>query len=172
MYILRPFYPNCNPPEGSVPLVAAALLILLTAINCISVKWATRVQDTFTVAKVFALLMIIATGAYLLCTGDELYRRSFEDLFEGTTTDVGKASLAFYSGLFAYQGWNYLNFIVEELQNPKRNLPLAILISCISCTLIYVLTNVALYTVISPDEMLTSPAVAVVCFRIIGRIII
>lgn len=43
-----------------------------------------------------------------------------------------------------------------------RNLPLSIAISCTACTLIYVLTNIALYTVISPDEMLTSPAVAVV----------
>ena len=27
------------------------------------------------------------------------------------------------SGLFAYNGWNYLNFIIEELQDPVRNLP-------------------------------------------------
>jgi solute carrier family 7 L-type amino acid transporter-like protein len=43
-----------------------------------------------------------------------------------------------------------------------RNLPLSIAISCSLCTVIYVLTNIALYTVISPDEMLESPAVAVV----------
>uniref|UniRef100_A0A915DWX6 Large neutral amino acids transporter small subunit 1 n=1 Tax=Ditylenchus dipsaci TaxID=166011 RepID=A0A915DWX6_9BILA len=161
VYILRPFYPQCNTPSGAVEIIAASLIILLTAINCISVKWATRVQDTFTVAKVFALLLIIATGAYLLCTGDPIYRSSFDNIFENTTTDIGKASLSFYAGLFAYSGWNYLNFIVEELQNPKRNLPLAILISGVSVTLIYVFTNIALYTVISPDDMLRSPAVAV-----------
>jgi len=53
-------------------------------------------------------------------------------MFANTNPDFGRVSLAFYSGLFAYQGWNYLNFIVEELQNPKRNLPLAILISCVT----------------------------------------
>ncbi|KAI1724703.1 amino acid permease domain-containing protein [Ditylenchus destructor] len=161
IYILRPFYPRCSTPDGAVEIIAASLLILLTAVNCISVKWATRVQDTFTITKVFALLLIIATGFYLLCTGDPIYRSSFDNIFEGTNADIGQASLAFYSGLFAYQGWNYLNFIVEELQNPKRNLPLAIVISVVSVTLIYVLTNVALYTVISPEEMLKSPAVAV-----------
>lgn len=39
---------------------------------------------------------------------------------------------------------------------------MAIAISISTCTIIYVLTNVALYTAISPDEMLESPAVAVV----------
>jgi len=52
--------------------------------------------------------------------GDPLYRKSFENIFEDTNTNIGKVSIAFYSGLFAYQGWNYLNFIIEELQNPKR----------------------------------------------------
>uniref|UniRef100_A0A183C456 AA_permease domain-containing protein n=1 Tax=Globodera pallida TaxID=36090 RepID=A0A183C456_GLOPA len=86
---------------------------------------------------------------------------NFNEMFKNTNTDVAQVSIAFYSGLFAYQGWNYLNFIVEELQNPKRNLPLAILISTVSVTVIYVLTNVALYVVISPQEMLGSEAVAV-----------
>lgn len=53
-------------------------------------------------------------------TGKPQYRESFENIFENTTPDIGTVSLAFYSGLFAYQGWNYLNFIVEELQNPRR----------------------------------------------------
>lgn len=161
IYMLRPFYPDCDPPAGSTQLLAASLLILLTAINSISVRLATFVQDVFTVAKVFALVMIIVTGAILLLTGKPQYYESFENIFENTARDFKTASLAFYSGLFAYQGWNYLNFIVEELQNPERNLPLSIAISCTTVTVIYTLTNIALYTVISPDEMLASPAVAV-----------
>ncbi|KAE9415296.1 hypothetical protein Angca_004489 [Angiostrongylus cantonensis] len=161
IYMLRPFYPDCEPPEGSTQLLAASLLILLTAINSISVRLATFVQDIFTVAKVFALIMIIVTGSALLLTGKPQYYESFENIFENTARDFKTASLAFYSGLFAYQGWNYLNFIVEELQNPKRNLPLSIAISCTTVTVIYTLTNIALYTVITPDEMLASPAVAV-----------
>ena len=31
-----------------------------------------------------------------------------------------KIALSFYSGLFAYNGWNYLNFVIEELQDPVR----------------------------------------------------
>uniref|UniRef100_A0A1I8EL28 Amino acid permease n=1 Tax=Wuchereria bancrofti TaxID=6293 RepID=A0A1I8EL28_WUCBA len=185
IYMLRPFYPNCEPPAELPALLATVLLVILTAINCMSIRLATFVQDFFTVAKLFALCLIIGTGAVLLIsgflflchscvlilvyipfyghplTGKPQYRESFENIFENTTPDVGTASLAFYSGLFAYQGWNYLNFIVEELQNPRRNLPLAIAISCTVCTVIYTLTNVALYTVITPDDMLSSPAVAV-----------
>ncbi|CAO4373250.1 unnamed protein product [Caenorhabditis nigoni] len=161
IYGLRPFFPDCAPPDGVATLLAVLLIVLMTAINCVSVRLATIVQDWFTIAKVVALVLIILTGLYLLVFGDSQYKDSFENIFENTSQDFTKVSLAFYSGLFAYSGWNFLNFIVEELQNPKRNLPLAIAISITTCTVIYVLTNVALYTAISPDEMLESPAVAV-----------
>lgn len=161
LYILRPLFGNCEPTSGTHEIIAAALITLLTAINCISVKLSTKVQDIFTFAKMFALLLIIATGIYFIIKGDSVNRQSFQNIFEGTNTNMGEISLAFYSGLFTYQGWNYLNFIVEELQNPKRNLPLAILISCVTVTVIYVLTNVAIYSVLSPAEMLKTDAVAV-----------
>ena len=78
--------------------------------------------------------------------------------------------LSFYSGLFAYNGWNYLNFVIEELQDPVRNLPRAIAISIILVTVVYVLTNVAFYTTLSVPEVLGSEAVAVVSiyYKIIG----
>ena len=43
-----------------------------------------------------------------------------------------------------------------------RNLPLASWISCILVTVVYVLANIAYFTVISPADMLASEAVAVV----------
>lgn len=81
--------------------------------------------------------------------------------FDNTETDVTKISLAFYSGLFAYNGWNYLNFVIEELRDPVKNLPRAIAISLVTVTVTYVLTNVAFYTTLSPLEVRGSTAVAV-----------
>ena len=43
--------------------------------------------------------------------------------WDDTETDFTKIAPSFYSGLFAYNGWNYLNFIIEELQDPVKNLP-------------------------------------------------
>lgn len=81
--------------------------------------------------------------------------------FENTQGDVSNIALSFYSGLFAYNGWNYLNFIIEELKDPIKNLPRAIAISCTLVTVVYVLANASFYTILSPDEVLGSEAVAV-----------
>lgn len=43
---------------------------VLTFVNCYDVKWATRVQDVFTYAKLLALFIIIAAGAYELFLGE------------------------------------------------------------------------------------------------------
>lgn len=56
---------------------------------------------------------------------------------------------------------NYLNFIIEELIDPVKNLPRAIAISCTLVTIVYVFANISFYTILSPEEVLGSTAVAV-----------
>jgi solute carrier family 7 (L-type amino acid transporter), member 8 len=68
---------------------------------------------------------------------------------------------AFSSFLFFLLIRNYLNFIIEELKDPVKNLPRAIAISCTLVTVVYLCTNVAFYSVLSPEEVLGSEAVAV-----------
>ena len=117
-------------------------------------------QDVFTYAKLLALFVIMATGIVQLGKG-----KTENFTWENTESDFAKIALSFYSGLFAYNGWNYLNFVIEELQDPVRNLPRAIGISIILVTFVYTLTNIAFYTTLSVPEVLGSEAVAVVSLR-------
>merc|ERR1719505_477840 len=85
----------------------------------------------------------------------------FDDPWEGTSTDPGRIAVSFYSGIFSYAGWNYLNFMTEELTEPYVNLPRAIYISLPLVTFIYVSANIAYLAVLSPSAMLASDAIAV-----------
>jgi len=162
IYAVKYFFPDCEPPDEAVRILAASCICILAFINCWDVTWATAVQDIFTYAKLLALFIIIATGIVQLSRG-----KTENFTWDDTETDFSKIALSFYSGLFAYNGWNYLNFVIEELQDPVRNLPRAIAISIILVTVVYVLTNVAFYTTLGVPEVLGSEAVAVTFAKVL-----
>ena len=93
LYATKPFFPECEPPAACVRLLAAACICLLAAVNCCSVRWATRVQDVFTYAKLLALFIIIGTGIVQLGRG-----KTENFTWEDTETDITKIALSFYSG--------------------------------------------------------------------------
>lgn len=157
-YLLKPVFPDCEIPEGGLRLISACIVMLLIALNCINVKLVTKLQIIITVSKIIALLIIIGIGFYKIGLGETEY---LHNTFEGSIYSAGPIALSFYSGFWAYSGWSYLNFLTDELVNPYRNLPLAILISMTLVITIYLITNVAYLGVLSPAEMLQSTAVAV-----------
>ncbi|KAG8140989.1 hypothetical protein E2320_003603 [Naja naja] len=107
---------------------------MLTWVNCASVRWATR----------------------------EYFWLEPKNAFEFfQAPEVGRIALAFLQGSFAYGGWNFLNYVTEELVDPYKNLPRAIFISIPLVTFVYVFANVAYVTAMSPQELLASNAVAV-----------
>uniref|UniRef100_A0A6I8S4K6 Solute carrier family 7 member 8 n=1 Tax=Xenopus tropicalis TaxID=8364 RepID=A0A6I8S4K6_XENTR len=160
-YVLQPLFPTCFAPESGLRLLAAVCLLLLTWVNCASVRWATRVQDIFTAGKLLALGLIIIMGIVQICKGEYFWlepKNAFENFQE---PDIGLIALAFLQGSFAYGGWNFLNYVTEELVNPYKNLPRAIFISIPLVTFVYVFANIAYVTAMSPQELLASNAVAV-----------
>ncbi|XP_066578978.1 large neutral amino acids transporter small subunit 2 [Amia ocellicauda] len=160
-YVLQPLFPTCFAPETGLRLLAAVCLLLLTWVNCASVRWATRVQDVFTAGKLLALALIIIMGIVQICKGEYYWLQPAQAFESFVEPDVGLIALAFLQGSFAYGGWNFLNYVTEELVDPYRNLPRAIFISIPLVTFVYVFANVAYVTAMSPQELLASNAVAV-----------
>ncbi|XP_076470150.1 b(0,+)-type amino acid transporter 1-like [Babylonia areolata] len=157
-YAVKPFYPTCDPPPMAVKLVTAVAMCLIGVLNCVSVKVATSVQNVCTFTKVGALIIIAIGGIVELIKGNT---ENFEDIFGDTSNSAAKVAIAFYNGLWAFDGWNSLNFVTEELKNPSRNLPLAIMIGIPLVTLCYVLANIGYLAVMTKPEILQSHAVAV-----------
>ncbi|KAL1271584.1 hypothetical protein QQF64_030600, partial [Cirrhinus molitorella] len=117
-YVLQPLFPTCFPPENGLRLLAAICLLLLTWVNCFSVRWATRVQDIFTAGKLLALILIIIMGIVQICKGEYYWLEPANAFEPFQDYDVGLIALAFLQGSFAYGGWNFLNYVTEELVDP------------------------------------------------------
>lgn len=159
-YVIKPFYDDCDPPAHIIRLIALAIVLILVWINCYSVDWSIKLQNSFTLAKVLALILIISFGLhYILAISSD--RISIDKMFSGPPMTLPSLAQAFYSGLYSYAGWNALNFITEEIKNPVKNMPRAIIISMISITIIYSLVNIAYFAVLDQEEMIRSPAIAV-----------
>ncbi|XP_059834073.1 cystine/glutamate transporter-like isoform X1 [Hypanus sabinus] len=157
-YIVEPFFDPCPAPPLAVKLLTACGVSLVICINSWSVNWTARIQTFLTFSKLVALGLIITPGIIALSQGRN---ENFQHAFNSSSVTLDTIPLAFYSGMFAYSGWFYVNFFSEEVINPERTIPLAIVFTLILITVLYLLVNVAYYTVLTADEVLASGAVAV-----------
>lgn len=127
--------------------------------NIISARLATKMAIVFLIAKVSTMALMIGIGVYNMAHGE---LGALEGGWDSTNKTLGDIAVSFYSGLWAYSGWNNLNLATEELVNPYVNLPLSILIGIPATTVLYILINVAYLTSMSKADMIASEAVAVV----------
>jgi len=156
-YLTKPMFPGCESSDVLVKIVSAMCILLVAFINSFSVKAASRVQIFFTITKVLVLIIIVCFGMQAVNRGDtDNLQNSFSEPIKFQTLGT-----AFYQGFWAYDGWNQLNYITEELQNPYVNLPKAIWIGIPSVTFIYLLTNTAYLAGLSLTQMLETESVAI-----------
>ncbi|XP_036604161.1 b(0,+)-type amino acid transporter 1-like [Trichosurus vulpecula] len=159
-YVAAPFYPGCTSlPEVLVKCVASACIMILTLVNCRSVRLATGITNLCTLAKVLALLVIIGGGLWVLVQGH--MGETLQNAFAGTTQQLGSISIAFYQGLWSFNGWNNLNLVTEELRNADKTLVRALVISIPLVTGLYILVNLSYMVVMSPSDIRDSSALAV-----------
>ncbi|XP_052229246.1 b(0,+)-type amino acid transporter 1-like isoform X1 [Dreissena polymorpha] len=155
---LTTFFPYCGSPEVVPKVIAAVAIVTLMVINSMSVTAAARVQILFTAAKLGALVIVMIGGIVRLAQG---HTTQFQDSFAGSTSSPSTIALAFYQALWAYDGWNNLNYVTEEIYKPEINLPRANILGVALVTVVYVLTNIGYLTAMTSSELLASSAVAV-----------
>ncbi|XP_041105785.1 b(0,+)-type amino acid transporter 1 [Polyodon spathula] len=156
-YAVAPFYQGCPLPELVVKFVAASCILLLAIANCLNVRWSMSIQVFFMAAKLISLVVIIIGGVVMLING---HTSSFQNAFQGTIVGINPIGIAFYQGLWSYDGWNNLNYVTEELKRPEVNLPRAIMIAIPLVTVLYLLVNISYLAVMTPTELMSSSAVA------------
>ncbi|XP_062591122.1 b(0,+)-type amino acid transporter 1-like [Saccostrea cucullata] len=108
----------CGSPALPIKLVAAVVIVTLGVINSYSTSLAGRTQVIFTFVKLASLTVISIGGIVKLIQGNT---DQFKNSFEGTTS-LSNVAMSFYTAIFAYGGWQNINFVTEELKNPVKAL--------------------------------------------------
>ncbi len=139
------------PDRYTVPLAVGAI-VLLAGINYVGVRPAAITQNIFTVLKLAALAALIGAGIFLAAPTAP-YPVSPPPLASG----LGAALVPI---LFTYGGWQQTNFIAEEIIEPERNLPRALVIGVAIVVAVYLLANVAYLRVLGAAGLAASTAPA------------
>lgn len=138
-------------------LLAALAVVLVTAINYLSVKLGGAIQVLLTSLKIGAIVLIIAGGV--------LYGKHAPDEAVLTAAPlswgmVGALLTALVPAMWAYNGFNDLGDLGEEIREPQRNIPLAILLGLFTVGGLYLLANVAYFRVLTFSQAAQSQHVA------------
>jgi len=156
-------------PPGAGVWLAAGILMVLAAFHALGIKPGAVLINLITFAKTLALLALIF-GALVLTKNTGLH------LHPAVPPGLGGLALvsAFFAGLvptmFSYGGWQNLNFVAEEVQEPQRNLPRAILIGVLCVIAVYVSANVAYVHVLSaPVLAATKTPAADLAAKLLGE---
>lgn len=159
LYIVKPVFPDCQTGsvDTAVKLLAGWIMITFVVLNCVYMKYVTKIQTLLSSTKIFALLIIIIAGIYQLAIGNT---QNFESIFEGTSHEPGQWAVAIFYSIFSYGGWQVMTSLMEEVKRPGRDLPLSVYLTFSVVIIKYIMTNVAYFTLIPPQQLLRSDAVA------------
>src|SRR5262249_35081958 len=123
--------------------VAFIVILFISALNYIGVRRAGNFQLAFTVLKI-ALVVVISALAFS--------RRGNWENFAGHYVAASGGIVGFIlsvkAALWAYDGWSDLNMVAEEVSEPERNIPLALVGGLVAIGALYMLVNAAVQYVL------------------------
>jgi APA family basic amino acid/polyamine antiporter len=124
---------NIPPAVGTLVIVGTTWPVVLMVLNLMGMKEASGTNNILVALKISALVFFIAVGGlYLIAHGNFSNYHPFFP--RGITGALSGASIIF----FAFIGFNTISVIAEEVKDPERNVPRAVLIAFAICTLLYI----------------------------------
>lgn len=150
---------------STVQLLAILSIILLTFINSKGVKNGKWIQNIFGSTKIVALFGLIIVGL-LFGINYDVATANFTDIWHANAVSkdingtvsfydivswgiIPAIGIAMVGSLFSSDAWNNIGFSGDEIQNPKRNLVLSMVIGTSIVTVIYILMNIV-YLLVLP----------------------
>ena len=133
-----------------VRLAAAAVILVLTAVNVRGLEAGRGVQNVFTAAKVVALLAVIVLGCALgspAARAANLHAAPFATGLGARDTALALGA-AMVGALFSADAWANVTFAAGEVRDARRTVPRALVAGTGLVCLLYVVTNVAYLNVL------------------------
>jgi len=128
---------------GNIPvtwgqLVAMGFVIFVSLVNYVGVRRAGNFQLAFTILKI---VLIVAISALAFSAHGSWSH--FAERYSGAIGEVAGFFAALTAALWAYDGWSDLNMVAEEVRDPERNVPLALVGGLVMIGALYMLVNAA-----------------------------
>jgi APA family basic amino acid/polyamine antiporter len=130
-------------------LAASAVIIIAALIHIRGVGPGRVASNVLTTLKIVSLVVFIAFG---LTAGTGSPSNLTQSV--GSVTVTGWL-FAFIPVMFTYSGWNAASYMAEEIRDPGRNVPKALLLGTAAVIAIYALINVLYLYVIPIGELAT-----------------
>ncbi|MGN5954804.1 APC family permease [Sphingobacterium lactis] len=159
-----PLYQNGTFMITWMQIIAIAVIILLTYINTRGVQSGKLVQLVFTSSKIIALVLLIVGGLLLIKNNFFLENLSygwdsFQNLdgsgWKGISGGVlmGGVAAAMVGSIFSSVAWENVTFVAGEIENPKRNVVVSMVVGTSLVMLLYLLCNYVYLSALSREEI-------------------
>ena len=127
------YFLHLPPIQSTIITIAAVWPVILTILNLKGIREASGANTGLVVLKVSALIIFIVVGGYYLFnTGNySNYQPFFPNGINGM---LSGAAIIF----FAFIGFNTVTMVAEEVKEPQKNVPKAVLLAFAVCTLLYI----------------------------------
>ncbi len=149
--VLQPYF---GLSDFGVKIGAIVFIIIITAYNLGGVKLASLVQNISMVAKLIPIALIMLVALFAGRVSPDLSLGSASVYAANHNTNIfSMIAFGVVAALWAFEGWTNLNTVAEEMKEPKKNLPLALIIGIGSVTIIYALFNFSVMRVLPHEEI-------------------